>query len=340
MTQAATALIPRQVNDLQEVYSLAEVLARSGYFTDARGAAQAVVKILAGREMGFPAIASMTGIHIVEGKPVIGSHLLAAAIRKSGTYDFEILEHTDQVCAVRFKRRQADGSWKDLEPVERLTLEEAVEKGWTVTHSGKPKPAWRMTPKNMLFARVISNGYKFHCPNLFDGLVTYDQDEMELATDVRPTAIVDASYTVNGNYEEQNAPPQETLANPTTAPQEPDSLTEQEYQELVTLARQHKRSQGEVKTICVVLNVPVLNRAPRSRLDWLRKALTTGLIKTAVVDRISMLVEELKLSWPALQQKLQDRYQVNSLSHLLPDQAEEVEAKLQEVLKKRQQPAA
>ena len=172
-------------SDLQEIFQLGEVFARSGAFADTRSAAMAIVKILAGRELGFPAVASVVGIHIVEGKPVIGSHLLAAAIRSSGRYDFEILEHTDQVCRLRFKRKLGD-NWKDLEPVECLTLEEAVSKGWTVTGAGKSKPTWKKTPKNMLFARCISNGYRFHCPDLFSALGFYVEDELEAADSLTP----------------------------------------------------------------------------------------------------------------------------------------------------------
>src|SRR5262245_54721306 len=108
-----TAIVPKQTvgSTWQEIIQLGEVLAHSGYFKGATGTAQAIAKILAGRELGFPPVASLVGIHLIEGNPVIGSHLLAAAIRGSGRYDYEILEHSDQVCAVRFKRRQADGSW-------------------------------------------------------------------------------------------------------------------------------------------------------------------------------------------------------------------------------------
>lgn len=161
-------------DSLNDTLSLGKVLAESGMFKDARTAAQAVVKILAGRELGFPPIASLISIHMIEGKPTLGSHLLAAAIRDSGRYDFEILEHTDQVCAVRFTRKMHDGQWKNLEPVERLTLQEAVDKGWTAN-----KTPWLKTPKNMLFARCLTNGHKFHCPNLFGGMLVYDADELD-----------------------------------------------------------------------------------------------------------------------------------------------------------------
>ena len=74
--------LPRNVDDL-DTMTLGTVLARSGYFQDARDAAQAVVKVLAGRELGFPPIASMRGIHIIKGQVALSANLIAAAIKRS-----------------------------------------------------------------------------------------------------------------------------------------------------------------------------------------------------------------------------------------------------------------
>ena len=41
-------------------------LYKSGYWPDAKSEAQAIVKVMAGAELGLPPFASMTGIHIVE----------------------------------------------------------------------------------------------------------------------------------------------------------------------------------------------------------------------------------------------------------------------------------
>ena len=39
---------------------------------------------------------------------------------------------------------------------------------------------WRKYPKNMLFARAISNGVKWHCPDVMNGQPVYTPDEMGL----------------------------------------------------------------------------------------------------------------------------------------------------------------
>jgi hypothetical protein len=243
------------LNSVYDVLHLGEVLAKSGYFESARTGAQAVVKILAGRELGFGPIAAMTGVHVIDGRPSIGSHLMAAAIRQSGRYDYEILEHTDQVCAVRFKRLTGN-TWKELEPVERLTLDEAVQKGWTVTQNGKPKGPWLKTPKNMLFARVISNGYRFHCPDLIGGVCVYDPDELEGAAIEVPAQVTPA---IAGSLPEPPPPVQSSeQPNGRLEPSDPTQrISEEQLTELSSLIRE---TQTDVGKLLKYYRAPVLAR--------------------------------------------------------------------------------
>lgn len=46
----------------------ANAMHASGYFGDVKSQAQAMVKVLAGAEIGLPPFASMSGIHIVNDK--------------------------------------------------------------------------------------------------------------------------------------------------------------------------------------------------------------------------------------------------------------------------------
>ena len=50
----------------------------SGMFADIKSAQQALVKIMAGQEIGIPPFAAMTGVTIIQGKPTIGAGLIAA----------------------------------------------------------------------------------------------------------------------------------------------------------------------------------------------------------------------------------------------------------------------
>jgi len=150
---------------------LGKVLAQSGYFTDARDANQAIVKVLAGREMGFGPIASMTGIYIVKGKPSMGANLIAAAIKRSGRYDYRVKELTDEVCRIEFF--EMIGGKRESIGVSEFTKAQAQKAG--TQNMDK-------YPRNMLFARTMSNGAKWFCADVFGGPV-YTPDELGAVVD-------------------------------------------------------------------------------------------------------------------------------------------------------------
>lgn len=211
-----------QLANFQDLMQLGDVLAKSGMFSDARGAAQAVVKVLAGRELGFSPIASMTGVHVIEGKPSIGAHLMASMIKRSGRYDYKVIRCDKSACKLHFLERSGDRQdrWQDLGEIE-MTMEEAVASGLAIGRDGKLKTNWSRSSDDMLFARCVSKGFRRYCPDLTGGVTVYDPDEIETAlpgvpTPGQPFAItypdrptpapipppIDASYSIsheNGN---------------------------------------------------------------------------------------------------------------------------------------------
>jgi hypothetical protein len=155
-----------QLNPLE----LGKILADSGYFSDARQMAQAAVKVLAGQELGLGPIAAMTGVHIVQGKVTLGANLIAALIRKSGRYDYRIVEHTDQICRIAFyEHGEQIGE-------SSFSLEDAKRAGLLKTGP------WTQHPRNMLFARALSNGAKWYAPDVFAGPI-YTPDELGAVVD-------------------------------------------------------------------------------------------------------------------------------------------------------------
>ena len=96
-----------------DVFKLGEVLAKSGFFVDTKDAAQAIVKILAGQELGIGPIASMSGIDIVQGRPELSANLLAALIKGSGRYNYRTIRLDDEGCHLEIFERLA-GGWTKL----------------------------------------------------------------------------------------------------------------------------------------------------------------------------------------------------------------------------------
>lgn len=331
------------IADFREMMEMGEVFSKSCYFADAKSAAQAVVKIMAGREMGFGPVASMTGVHIIEGKPSLGSNLMAAAIRRSGRYDFEIVEHSDQVCAIRFKRK-IDGAWTDLEPVERITLQDATAKKWTVNKDGTAKGPWTKTPKNMLFARCLSNGYKFHCPDLIGGVVVYDADELDPEPKrVEPASVETLTPTAlqplakNGTSLPTTLPVSDPNAQSPSPILENGRLTEQEYQQIVAEIQKYRRDTNYVSLLCTIANTHGLHNLAKSRMNWFLQAIREGLVETPVKDQIVAIATSLKIPTEAQVSRLKELYGVESYGHLLKSEAAVILARLQDKLR---QPAA
>lgn len=145
--------------------TLGQMLARSGYFQDARDAAQAIVKVLAGRELGLGPIASMTGIYVVKGRVTLSANLIAAAIKRSGRYNYRVRRMDDHGCEIEFfEGRESIG-------VSTFTVDDAKNASLL---SGDN---WKKFPRNMYFARAMSNGAKWFTPDVFAGPV-YTPDEL------------------------------------------------------------------------------------------------------------------------------------------------------------------
>jgi len=160
------AIVPAQSGmTLSETMTLGDALAKSGYFSDAKSAAQAVVKVLAGQELGIGPIAAMTGINIIKGQVSVGANLLAATIKRDGRYNYRVAEHSAEVCEiVFFEGKQEIGR-------SRFTMEDAKSAQLAGDN-------WRKYPRNMLFARALSNGFRWYCPDAAGGAPVYTPDEL------------------------------------------------------------------------------------------------------------------------------------------------------------------
>lgn len=147
-----------------EIMSIGKAFVESGMFPDTKTAAQAVVKIQAGQEIGIPPFAAMTGIHIIQGRPTVGAGLIASKVKSSGKYNYKVIENTERKCSIDFYEG------KEMIGNSTFTIEDAKKAG--------TKNIDRF-PKNMLFARAISNGVKWFTPDVFNGPV-YTPEEMNV----------------------------------------------------------------------------------------------------------------------------------------------------------------
>ena len=144
----------------------AEALHASGYFSDVKGVAQAMVKVMAGAEIGLPPFASMTGIHIVQGKPVIGANLIATLVKNDARYDYRIVKSDATACVLDWYENGAKVGQSEF------TMNEAQAAGLT------NKAVWKQYPSDMLFARALTRGARRYAPGIFGGSPIYTPEEI------------------------------------------------------------------------------------------------------------------------------------------------------------------
>jgi len=159
-----------------DIMVMAKTFAESGMFTDAKAMGQAFVKIQAGQEIGIPPFAAMSGIHIIQGKPTLGAGLIASAVKGSGKYDYKVLKLDDKNCSIDFLQGgevigNSSFSIEDAKKAQTKNIDKF--------------------PKNMLFARAISNGVKWFCPDVFAGPVYVPEEMPDNTVDVNHIEVIE-----------------------------------------------------------------------------------------------------------------------------------------------------
>ena len=152
------------------VMDYATMIACSRDFPECRTPEKAAVRILAGREMGIGPVASVLGIRIKEGRMSMDAGLMAGAIKRSTRYDYRVIEHTATTCNLEFTDS------KEVVGRSEFTAEDAKRANLL------GKLTWQQFPRNMYFARALSNGARWYCPGIFGGAV-YSHEELGYQVD-------------------------------------------------------------------------------------------------------------------------------------------------------------
>lgn len=164
-------LEPRSMRDAK---LLATDVFNSKLFTSAYGTPQAVLStVLAGRELGLQAMASLRAIHIVEGKPTLSADLIRALVIRSGlAKTFRCTERTAE--RATFVTQRGD----DPEMSLTVTIDEARQ-AWGKSKDAWDKSGWGKNPADMLVARAGAKLARLVYPDVVHGI--YAPEEMEAA---------------------------------------------------------------------------------------------------------------------------------------------------------------
>jgi hypothetical protein len=174
---------------LKEPMTIGDIFAKSGMFPDVKSQAQAVVKILAGRELGVSPFESMTNIYMVNGKLAIMSKLMAAILKRSKKYDYEIEKIDEKECIICFFSLNG----------ERKLLGKSVFNFQDAARAGLAnKDVWKNYPRNMLYSRALANGIRWFCPDSICGYALEEIDDIVIEPVKTTVEIATNGEVVNG----------------------------------------------------------------------------------------------------------------------------------------------
>ena len=153
-----------------EMGNFAKIVMQSRMFTSIQSTQQALLTMVAGREMGMGFIEACNSLYIVNGKVSLLAGKVGEMIKRSGRYNYKIKEHTNEVCIIEFLEKSLDGSkWESIGE-SKFDLADKDQAGLKGTN-------WQKYTRNMLFARALTNGARWHCPDVFGGAI-YEPEEL------------------------------------------------------------------------------------------------------------------------------------------------------------------
>ncbi len=193
------AIIP---SSFVEVQSMAEALSKSTLLPDAlKGkTADLVFSILAGQELGLSPLASIRGVHIIQGKPVLSADTMVGLVLASGKCEyFTCVEESDTKVVYEAKRvgaLQPQRGTFSMDDAKRAALEK--------------RDNWRSYPRAMMKARAKAALARDLFPDVLAGVHTEDEMQpsgprLEYRQPVAVNDVIDAEIV---NETSESEPPE------------------------------------------------------------------------------------------------------------------------------------
>lgn len=179
-----TKALARTGEILGDLMEYGKVFTESGAFPDVKSAAQGAVKILAGREIGLSPMQSINSFYFVGGRLAMMAQAMAALIKKSNKYDYQIDEQTAEGCSITFY--QITGDKKEKIGTSVFDKVKAAKAGII------NKDNWKNYPENMYFVRALANGARWFCPDAISGFYTVEELQ-----DLEPITSKEKVITIN-----------------------------------------------------------------------------------------------------------------------------------------------
>jgi len=208
MTTEVQIYTPKTMVEYQD---LGKIIAQSKMFEDVVDENRAVVRIMAGAELGFPPVYSLTKIHMVKGKIALGYEAMARLIKSSGKYRYDVDEMSRERCQLTWYELVNGMNWARVLEND-FSIEDAKQAGLVKDESG-----WTKYPREMLFSKALSHGARVVCPEVIGG--AYTAEDFGFASQEFAEAVIEGSTTKSKDDDEAPEPPPV------------EKITDQEYNE-------------------------------------------------------------------------------------------------------------
>lgn len=190
------------INTPDDAMSVGTMIARSGMFEARSNEAGAVIAMMcAGEDMSL--LEFIRTFHIIEGRPTMKADVMLAKFLQLGGH-YEVVERSDTAAEITLHREGGKAV------TFRLTFDEVRRAGYCYGKDGKTLSRnWSTRPKNMLWARVVSDAVRVMDPRVNAGIYTAEEmsDEPEARTEPAPKHV------------QEKPKPEPVKAAPTPAPE-------------------------------------------------------------------------------------------------------------------------
>lgn len=174
-------LVTTEAQQLDAYIRNAEQLAKANLLPPAyrENPANVLLAIQTGAPLGFTAMQSISGIHIINGKPTMSADMIAAAVRRAG-HKLRV-EGDDMSATARLVRADdPDYEFKSVWTMER------AERAGLLSNS-----SWRKYPAAMLKARAITEVARQGANDALYGVI-YSPEELGASVDETGAVVTDS----------------------------------------------------------------------------------------------------------------------------------------------------
>ena len=182
MVKHASGRPTGEMEAVEVAFRIGEAAAQAGIYKS-KNAAELALRVKYGMEMGLGPATALQSVAVINGSPSLTAGAIASRIGGHPDYDYEVTEHTEERCTIIVYRHKR-GEWRECPP-STFTLDDAAKAGLL-----KAGP-WKQYPRNMLYARALTNAARWHAAEVFGGSV-YTPDELGADVDEQGEVVTTA----------------------------------------------------------------------------------------------------------------------------------------------------